>query len=104
MNLATYLLVDAVDGCYDVALVVSNDTDLITPIQLVRDRFAVAVGVAAPAYFKGRVPMLELESAADFTAHITKKNKSCLKACQFPETVTLPDGGSVFRPALWEPN
>ena len=36
VNLASYLLVDGFERDYDIAVVVSNDSDLATPIQLVR--------------------------------------------------------------------
>lgn len=103
VNLASYLITDGFDGCYDVALVVSNDTDLVLPIAMTRERLAVTVGVAAPCYFRNRRPMLELEQVSDFTAHILRKHKSCLQACQFPETVKLGDGRTVFRPSRWAP-
>ena len=48
VNLASYLLLDAFDREYQVALVISNDSDLTHPIELVRDRFGVRVGVAPP--------------------------------------------------------
>lgn len=97
VNLVSYMLIDGMNRCYDVALVVSNDTDLTLPISLAREWFGVAVGVSAPVYKKGRRPMLEMSKVAD-SAPITKAHKSALKASQFPETVTLSDGGQVFRP------
>ena len=39
VNLATYLLLDAFDNDYDTAIVVSNDSDFIHPIEVVRRRF-----------------------------------------------------------------
>ncbi len=39
VNLATHLLVDAFDNHFDVAVIISNDSDLKEPIRLVRDRF-----------------------------------------------------------------
>jgi hypothetical protein len=36
VNLASYLLVDGFAGEYDIAIVVSNDSDLAEPIRLVR--------------------------------------------------------------------
>ena len=101
VNLATHLLIDAADGCFDVALVISNDTDLVLPISLVRARFAVAVGIAAPAYIRARKPHLALEAVSDFKAHILKKNKPCLRDSQFPPVVTLPNGRTVQAPDGW---
>ena len=39
VNLATYLLVDAFDDDYEMAVVVTNDSDLAEPIRLVRQKF-----------------------------------------------------------------
>ena len=47
VNLATQLLLDAFDDRFDVALVVSNDSDLATPIDVVVNRFGKKVGVGA---------------------------------------------------------
>ena len=41
VNLASYLLVDGFERDYDIAVVVSNDSDLATPIQLVRGKLGV---------------------------------------------------------------
>ncbi|MEZ4553127.1 MAG: NYN domain-containing protein [Dehalococcoidia bacterium] len=101
VNLASYLLIDAIDGCYDVAVVISNDTDLVLPIQLARDRFGVAVGVAAPIYFRNRYPMVDLEEVADFKIHITRAHKAALRAAQFPEQIDLGDGSKIYRPPSW---
>ena len=54
VNLASYLLLDAFDRDYEVALVISNDSDLTHPIELVRERFGVRVGVAPPVLNRQR--------------------------------------------------
>ena len=41
VNLASFLLVDAFKQDYDIAAVVSNDTDLITPIELIKGEFGI---------------------------------------------------------------
>jgi hypothetical protein len=48
VNLATRLLIDAIDDTYDWAIVVSNDSDLAEPIRFVRHRFGKAVGLLSP--------------------------------------------------------
>lgn len=101
VNLASHLIIDASAGLFDVALVISNDTDLVEPIRLVRSRFRLRVGVAAPCFRRDRKPHHELERAADFTAHILRRNQSCLKASQFPHDLLLPDGSVVSCPDAW---
>ena len=45
VNLAAYLIYDAARDLYDTAWVVSNDSDLATPIRLVRGYFKKRVGI-----------------------------------------------------------
>ena len=47
VNLATYLLLDGLDGLYDSALVISDDSDLEAPIREANRRFG-AVQVVSP--------------------------------------------------------
>src|SRR5262249_10958129 len=48
VNLASYLLVDAFAQEYDIAVVVSNDSDLVTPITLVRSELGRKVALLNP--------------------------------------------------------
>ena len=48
VNLATYLLLDAFRGDCDVSVVISNDSDLVEPIRVVRHDLAKPVGVINP--------------------------------------------------------
>ncbi len=48
VNLGSYLLYDAFSARFDVAVVVSNDTDLAEPIRLVRDELKKPVGLICP--------------------------------------------------------
>lgn len=45
VNLAAHLLMDAFDDLFDVAVVISNDSDLAEPIRLVRERFGKVIGL-----------------------------------------------------------
>ena len=49
VNLATELLVDAFENAFDVAAVISNDSDLVAPIRAVRTRTSKPVGIINPA-------------------------------------------------------
>lgn len=103
VNLASHLLMDAFDQRYDVALVVSNDSDLVPPIRMLRDRFPVRVAVAAPCSIKRRRPSHALASAASLTAPITRERRDLLRESQFPEVVELGAGKRAFRPRRWAP-
>ena len=48
MNLATYLLADAFEARYEQAVVISNDSDLVEPIRVVRDQLGRHVIVLNP--------------------------------------------------------
>ena len=101
VNLASMLILDAAANCFDLALVVSNDTDLLMPIRIVREHFAKAVGVAPPVYFKNRNHNAELIAAADLAIPITKDFKPDIKAAQFTLEFEHPTAGRVYRPSSW---
>lgn len=95
MNLATYLIHDAWRDLFDVALVLSQDTDLVEPVRIVRDEIRKDIGVAC---LDGLKPG-KLASNGSFVRHITH---SRLAAAQFPDTVSFGrKGKSVTRPAEW---
>ena len=107
VNLATHLLLDAFDGDYEGALIVSNDSDLAEPIRQVQARFDRPVGVVLPilnhsGIGRRRVPSRELTVAATFDRRITntRRRLRLLAACQFPETLT-DARGSFTRPREW---
>jgi uncharacterized LabA/DUF88 family protein len=92
VNLATWLLTDGFDGDYDMAVVVSNDSDLTEPIRVARQRFGV-VGVVCPH----AVPSRTLKSAASWQV---KLFRSPLRQSQFPSILT--DGSGTFtKPPNW---
>ncbi|MEZ4864595.1 MAG: NYN domain-containing protein [Caldilineaceae bacterium] len=93
VNLATHLLVDGFRGRYQVAVVVSNDSDLAEPIRMVRRELGLDVIILNP-YTK---PSAELKRAATFVRPI---RQGPLQASQFPHTMS--DANGVFaKPATW---
>lgn len=50
VNLASYLLMDAFNREYDQAVVITNDSDLATPIEMVRDELHLPVIVLCPQH------------------------------------------------------
>ncbi len=92
VNIAAHLLNDAWKGVFDAAVVISNDTDLVTPIQMVSVERGKPVFVVCP----GRWQMApQLERVATHKRHIHRK---MLAAAQFPDTVP---GTTVRKPASW---
>ena len=105
VNLASYLLLDAFDGEYEVALVISNDSDLTLPIRKVRERFGVSVCVAAPVLNrhpdgKHRHPSTQLRQAADFLVEINKNRQRVLRDSQFPDEIAVGER-RIVKPAAW---
>jgi len=97
VNLATYLLIDGFKGDYEQALVISNDSDLALPIDMVRQRLGLPVGVVNPNTDLREVAPAELTGAATFTRRI---RKDTLADCQFPPTLT-DAVGTIHKPPSW---
>ena len=96
VNIASYLLMDAFAGRYDTAIVVSNDSDLTTPIEMVVNRLGKTVIAVNP--YRANMQSSELRRAA--SQAIPAINASVLRASQF--TVQLTDArGSFRRPRSW---
>lgn len=95
VNVAIQVLADAFDDTFDVALVISGDSDLTTPIRRVRERFpSKRVIVAFPP---GRHSS-ELKRHAHGYLTIGEDK---LRASQLPDQIVKPDGYVLHRPAHW---
>lgn len=93
VNLATHLVADGCEDRYDCAALVTNDSDLLEPVRLVRGRLSKVVGVLNPQEH----PSFVLKHAATFFKQI---RAAALGASQFPEE--LRDQVGVFRkPPGW---
>jgi uncharacterized LabA/DUF88 family protein len=93
VNLATHLLRDGFRGDYDVAVVVSNDSDLLEPIKIVRRELGFRVGLLNPQKKPSRV----LQQEVDFLRQI---RKGALQRSQLPPT--LKDSqGTITKPSSW---
>ena len=92
VNLAAHLLDDAWRGLFEVAAVISNDTDLVTPIRMVAADQGKTVYVVCPG--KWQVAP-KLKNAATGVRHM---RVAMLKASQFPDTI--PQTG-IYKPAGW---
>lgn len=95
VNLAIQLFTDAFDDVFDVALIVSGDSDLTTPIRRVRARFPTKRVIVA---FPPNRHSAELKRAAHGYLTIGEDK---LRASQLPEQLTKPDGYVLSRPASW---
>lgn len=93
VNLATMLLCDGFRGDYELAAVISNDSDLALPIKVVRDDLGKPVAVLYPS----KAPTAELLRVASFVRPI---RQGALAASQFPPLLT-DTHGIIHRPPEW---
>ena len=96
VNLATHLLVDCFNNDFDEAVIISNDSDLASPIEKVISQFGKVVGVINPHSRKrlsGR-----LIRVASF--HVRTINKTVLAVGQFPSTLA-DSQGTFTKPVTW---
>jgi uncharacterized LabA/DUF88 family protein len=93
VNLASHLLRDAYLGACDCAVIVSNDSDLLTPIGMAKADCGLTVGLVPPRP-RGSI---ELKKLADFKI---EPRVHLLAASQFPNPLPAP-GGDIHKPAAW---
>ena len=92
VNLAAHLLNDAWKNLFGVAVVISNDTDLVVPIRMVTSERKRPVFIACP----GRWQMAPRSRSA--ASHVRHVRRAALPAAQFPDR--LP-GTQISKPAGW---
>jgi uncharacterized LabA/DUF88 family protein len=97
VNLATHLVLDACRDAFDVAVIISNDSDLQEPLRVVKMEMGKSVGLISPV--RGNQSMNpQLTQHADFLKRI---RDGVLRDSQFPETMT--DSGGTFQvPEKWK--
>ena len=94
VNLGVHLVRDALTNAFDVAVVLTNDSDLVEPIRIAVQEAGKRVGLLVPV----GSPTQSLVAVASFYLHIRPGH---LSAAQFPDPVTFRDGSSVARPITW---
>jgi hypothetical protein len=95
VNLAVALLRDAYENLFEAALVISGDSDLLAPVEIVKNRLKKPVLVLNPQ--KKNRPCQVLKQAASFYRHL---RPGILAASQFP--MTMNDAAGTFsKPASW---
>jgi hypothetical protein len=96
VNLATCLLLDAFRKKSDIAVVISNDSDLREPIRVLIEELDVPVGLVNPHPAKSRSRVLLGLNPLFFK----QVRPSALRDCQFPPV--LHDAhGEIHRPGGW---
>ena len=93
VNLATHLLHDAHTDQFDVAVVISNDSDLLEPIKIVRQVLGKKVGVLNPQKHPSRAILPHIDFIKQIRAGV-------LKESQFPDQLT-DQHGTFSKPGVW---
>jgi len=95
VNLGAHLLMDAFRAGCELAVVVTNDTDLLEPIRMARRELGVRTMLIAP----NPKPAARLIAEVDWVRHL---RHGALRAAQLP--LTLRDHkGEMHRPRDWRP-
>ena len=94
VNIATHIIADAPQ--LDCIVLISNDTDLKTPLKYVKENFKKNVGIISPR----RNVHIELKEASHFQKRISNR---VLEQCQFPERMK-DEKGEFFCPPKWRQN
>ncbi len=90
VNLGSHLLNDAWSDAFDVAAVLTNDSDLTAPV-----RFSVARGKTVLIIHPDNNPARSLVQSASGSLHLHDKH---LRDAQLPTQITLPNGKTVHKP------
>jgi len=93
VNLATHLVYDACNNAFDVAAIVSNDSDLVLPVVFAREKCGKTVGVLNPQ----KHPAVALHRSVDFYKKI---RPGVLGASQLPPVVVYGQK-EYLRPPNW---
>ena len=94
VNIATHLLIDAFDNLFDVAVIISNDSDLKEPIRLVRSRFGKKIALVGPKKMRISGALRPLSD------YVRQFGPSALAKAQFPSQ--MQDAiGSFHKPQKW---
>jgi len=93
VNIAAHLIHDGCQKHYETAVLVTNDSDLETPVRMVRQDLGLKIGILNPHPTNSRT----LQQWAHFTKRI---RQSDLAASQFPDSLT-DARGTFTKPTIW---
>ena len=93
VNLATHLVNDAHKKNFEVAVMITNDSDLLEPMRIVREELGFTVGIINPHKY----PSFQLQSKANFIKPI---RTWALRESQFPK-VLRDEAGEFYKPGIW---
>ena len=95
VNIATEMLIDSFENRFDMALLISADSDLVPPIRAIRRIYPSKRFVCA---FPPARSSEHLKNAANAFLNI---GRGTLAKSQFPDRVRKPDGYVLHKPDSW---
>ena len=104
VNLGVHLVRDGFTDQFDVAYVLTNDTDLVEPIRIVAQEIKKPVVMVAPCrpfLQKGRMVPVPAPSLAAFAAHVVYIDDQDLAASQFPNPLLRKGKKPLNKPPAW---
>ena len=97
VNIATQMLKDAFENRFDTAYLVSGDSDLVPPIEVIRSMIPPKkIIVAFPPHRGGST---ELKNATDVHVYIANNT---LKQSMLPREIVKLDGSKLIIPIEWD--
>lgn len=94
VNLATYLLLDAFMNRAEAYFVLSNDSDFVEPIKVIKEKLRCNVGLILPTENSSK----KLKLIAEPSIHYLRK--TALLSAQFPDVV-FDSKGAIMKPLAW---
>jgi len=95
VNLASYLLLDVFRGNCDVAVVLSNDADLLEPVRIARQELGATVGILK---VEGGQRRCIFSGRADFIRTVRRGH---FAAAQLPDAMADERGRRIVKPREW---
>ena len=93
VNLGVHLVRDAFKGAFDLAAVLTNDTDLVEPIRIVTQELGLAVTLLSPI----AKPATSLAKVASSIRHV----QPYIGPCQLPNPVPVAGKQPISKPVEW---
>ena len=93
VNLGVHLVRDAFKGAFDLAAVLTNDTDLVEPIRIVTQEIGLPVTLLTPI----AKPATSLAQVATGIRHI----RPYIGPCQRPNPILVPGKRPISKPVEW---
>lgn len=96
VKLACAILERAKNNDYDLALIISGDTDYLPLVEILPRMYGKEIRFGLP--YKRETKMIKEKSPHSFSLSLDSYEK-----CQFPPSITLPNGTRIYCPQKWLP-